>query len=138
MASDRLVDTSISVPLVLSTHPDHAAVTEWVGDHRLGLCGHAAFETFATLSRMPPPHRRTATELRLMFTKTFPITTFLGGESAAALLGALAQHGIVGGAVFDALVGAAAAEHNGTLLTRDRRALKTYNALGVNVEVAAF
>jgi len=37
--------------------------------------------------------------------------------------------------VYDALVGAAAAEHRLVLVTRDRRALDTYRALGVDVEL---
>jgi hypothetical protein len=37
--------------------------------------------------------------------------------------------------VYAALVGAAAAEHALRLATRDRRALDTYRALGVAVEV---
>jgi predicted nucleic acid-binding protein len=38
----------------------------------------------------------------------------------------------VGGAVFDALVGAAAASTDRILLTRDRRARRTYDILGIN------
>ncbi len=138
MPSDRLVDTSIAIPLVLANHPDHDAVTGWVGDHRLGLSGHAAFDAFAVLSRLPVPHRRSPAQLRLMFDRTFPATAFLSAERAATLWEAMAEHAIAGGAVFDALVGAAAAENGTTLMTRDRRALKTYAALGVAVEVAPF
>ena len=36
--------------------------------------------------------------------------------------------------MYDALVGAAAAEHGLSLFSRDRRALDTYRALGVTVE----
>jgi len=45
--------------------------------------------------------------------------------------------GIAGGSVFDALVGAVAVEHDVALLTRDRRALETYRALGVQVRIVA-
>ncbi len=45
--------------------------------------------------------------------------------------------GIGGGAVYDALVGATAREHGLTLMTRDRRALETYRALDVRVELVS-
>ena len=51
------------------------------------------------------------------------------------MLDGLVSAEIAGGAVYDALVGATAAEHGIVLATRDRRALDTYRALGVEVEV---
>lgn len=39
------------------------------------------------------------------------------------------------GSVYDALVGATAVEHRSKLATRDRRAVDTYRALGVDVEL---
>ena len=50
---------------------------------------------------------------------------------------ALGKAGIAGGSVYDALVGATAIEHGLKLATRDRRALVTYRALQVDVEVLA-
>ena len=49
----------------------------------------------------------------------------------------LGQLGISGGAVYDALVGLAAAEHGSVLATRDARARSTYEAVGARVVVAA-
>jgi hypothetical protein len=43
--------------------------------------------------------------------------------------------GVAGGAVYDGLVGACAREHALTIATRDRRALETYRALDVRVEL---
>ena len=59
---------------------------------------------------------------------------FLGAEASASLLGRLDSIGIAGGSVYDALVGAAAAAHKLPLASRDRRALETYRALGIEVE----
>jgi len=39
--------------------------------------------------------------------------------------------------VCDALVGAAAIEHDLTLISRDRRALATYREIGVRIEILA-
>jgi predicted nucleic acid-binding protein len=129
------VDTSVAVALVVSDHEHHDATTQAIGTRRLGLAGHAAFETFSVLTRLPPPARRTpATVARIMATN-FPGNRFLSAEASAALLARLAAEGIAGGSVYDALVGATAAEHRLVLATRDRRALDTYRALGVEVEV---
>ena len=130
-----LVDTSVAVPLVTRDHPDFEAVHAAVGRRRLGLAGHAAFETFSVLSRLPAPARRTPAVIRTLLDRNFPATVFLGAERSADLLAALGSHRLTGGSVYDALVGAAAVEHGMTLVTRDRRALPTYAVLGVGVEV---
>jgi toxin FitB len=67
----------------------------------------------------------------------FPHSRFLSADAAAGLLSELHTVGIAGGAVYDALVGAAAREHGSVLATRDRRALETFRALGVRLEVLA-
>lgn len=60
---------------------------------------------------------------------------FLGNRAAASLLGELATAEIAGGAVYDALVGAVANEHQLKLVTRDRRAMDVYRLLDVDVEL---
>lgn len=130
----HLVDSSVAVPLCSQDHPDHAAMWTAVGARTLGLAGHAAFETYSVLSRLHAPLRISPPTILEMFRLTFPATVHLGSERSTALLAELPARGIAGGAVFDALVGAAAVEHGMTLLTRDRRARGTYAALGVTVE----
>lgn len=129
-----LLDTSAAVPFVVADHEHHAATFGALAPRRLGLAGHAAFETFSVLTRLPPPARRTPGAASLLLTSNFPHTRWPSIKRAAALLGELAGHGIAGGSVYDALVGAAAAEHALTLVTRDRRALDTYRELDVKVE----
>ena len=126
-----LVDTSVAVALTLSDHEHHDATFDALGDRQLGLAGHAAFETFSVLTRLPPPSRRTPATVARLLAANFPHTKFLGPEAALRLLDGLQTSGIAGGAVYDALVGATAAEHRLTLATRDRRALDTYRRLGV-------
>ncbi|MFN0155587.1 MAG: PIN domain-containing protein, partial [Gaiella sp.] len=53
-----LVDTSVAIALVTSDHQQHKVVFDALGGRRLGLSGHAAFETFSVLTRLPPPARR--------------------------------------------------------------------------------
>ena len=65
----------------------------------------------------------------------FPHSRFLSAAAASALLAELPAVGVAGGAVYDAMVGASAKEHGIVLATRDRRALDTYRALDVRLEL---
>ncbi len=132
---ELLVDTSVAVALSVAGHDHHEETLEALGDRCLGLAGHAAFETFSVLTRLPPPARRTPASVARLLTVNFPQSRFLGTDSTARLLARLPAAGIAGGAVYDALVGATAVEHGLALATRDRRALETYRALEVQVEL---
>ena len=129
-----LVDTSVAVALTVADHEHHERTFTALGDRRLGLAGHAAFETFSVLTRLPTPARRAPATVARLLAGSFPHTRFLGAQPAASLLAKLAASGIGGGAVYDALVGACATEHGLVLATRDQRALETYRALDVRVE----
>jgi predicted nucleic acid-binding protein len=134
---DVLVDTSVAVALVVGAHEHHLSTMEAIGDRRLGLAGHAAFETFSVLTRLPSPVRRQPDVVARLLAENFPENRFLSPGRAAALLEALAGAGIAGGSVYDALVAATAIEHGLKLATRDQRALATYRALQADVEVLA-
>lgn len=129
-----LVDTSVAVPLCVVDHEFHHLVTRTVRDRRLGLAGHAAFEAFSVLTRMPPPARRTAPAVARLLVANFPASRFLSVEAAEALFESFDSGLIAGGSVYDALVGSAAKEHDVTLATLDRGARDTYEALRVDVE----
>jgi predicted nucleic acid-binding protein len=134
-APDVLVDTSVAVAFTLIGHEHHERTLELLGDRVLGLAGHAAFETLSVLTRLPPPARRSPATVARLLASSFPHTRFLGPEAAASLVPELGALSIGGGAVYDALVGACAREHDIALATRDRRALETYRALDVRVEL---
>ena len=131
---ELLVDTSVAVALVVGDHDHHEAVVAAIGTRRLGLAGHAAFETFSVLTRLPPPARREPKVVDQLIRAGFPASRFLGAAEMAALLDRLAGLSIAGGAVYDALVGAVAATHDLPLATRDARALDVYRALDVEIE----
>src|SRR3954470_1777620 len=84
-----LVDTSVAVALVVSDHQQHRATTAAVGDRRLGVCGHAAFETFSVVTRLPPPPRRTPAAVARLLAANFPVTRFLSADAADQLLNGL-------------------------------------------------
>jgi predicted nucleic acid-binding protein len=130
-----LIDTSVAVALAVAGHEHHEATRKAIGDRSCGLSGHAAFETFSVLTRLPPPHRRTPAAVARLLEHNFPHSRFLSAQAAEGLHATLARLGIAGGAVYDALVAAAAAEHGITLATRDRRAAETYRVLNVEFEL---
>ena len=131
---DALVDTSVAVAVAIEDHPHHLAALQATSGRRLGLCGHACFETYSVLTRMPAPLRRTPASVVRLLRRDFPHTRFLSHAGAGRLLGELPALGLGGGAVYDALVAACAREHALPLITRDRRALGTYRALEIELE----
>lgn len=124
-------DTSVAIAALDAGHAAHVECVRVVREHRPALAGHAVFEVFSVLTRMPgqaaidPP---TAGEL---IRRVFPDRVWLNADTAGSLADRLGTLGIVGGAVYDALVGEAARIHDRTLLTRDLRARRTYDLLGV-------
>jgi len=128
-----LLDTSAALALVLEDHDAHAAVVAAVRGHRLGLAGHAWFETYSVLTRLPGDLRRSPADAGRILIHDFPASVFLSESVTAAIGAELAQRGIAGGSVYDALVGAAARHHGRPLLTRDTRAWPTYGAMGVTL-----
>ena len=137
MDADRaevlLLDTSAAVALVVEDHEAHAVTLEAVRGRRLGLAGHAWFETYSVLTRLPGGLRRSPADVAALLAHDFPASAFLGDEAAAAFGPELARLGISGGAVYDALVGAAARQHDRSLVSGDQRARAVYEALGVRV-----
>lgn len=100
----------------------------------MGLSGHAWFETYSVLTRLPAPARRSPSTVATLLSTNFPASRALSAKTAERLRVEMASVGIAGGAVYDALVGAAAREHGVPLVSADRRASETYRALGVEVE----
>lgn len=130
-----LLDTSSAVAFLVEDHADHGSTFEALANRELGLAGHAAFETFSVLTRLPPPSRLLPLVAYELMAANFPHTRYLSSDTSLGLLAEFAGRDIAGGSVYDALVGAAAIEHGLTLVSRDRRALQTYRALGVTVEL---
>ena len=130
-----LLDTSTAVALAVEDHEAHAATLEAVRGRRLGLAGHAWFETYSVLTRLPGSLRRPPVVLIRVLAHNFPASAFLGEDEAVELGRDLVRLGISGGAVYDALVGAAARQHRLKLVSSDVRARPVYEALGVAIEI---
>ncbi|MGL5819343.1 MAG: PIN domain-containing protein [Phycicoccus sp.] len=125
-----LLDTSVAVALMVPSHEGHDAVVTVIEGRRAGLAGHAWFETFSILTRLPGSARRPAAEVGALLERNFPESVFLETAATRRLAGRLGRLGVSGGAVHDALVAAAAVSVDRELVSKDRRAAATYRAVG--------
>jgi predicted nucleic acid-binding protein len=130
-----LLDTSAAIALLVEDHDAHAAAVAAAKGRRLGLAGHAWFETYSVLTRLPPGRRRSPAQAVQLIAHNFGGSEFLDQREHAELGSELAERGVSGGATYDALVGACARQRGRTLITGDARAGATYRALGVDVEL---
>jgi predicted nucleic acid-binding protein len=128
------VDTSVAVGALDASHTSHTWCVAVVRDRRPALAGHAAFETYSVLTRMPGRRAVDAATTGDLLRRAFPVVLWPAADTVAKVLERFARLGVTGGAVYDALVGTAALEHGRTLLTRDQRARRTYDLLGVDHE----
>ncbi len=130
-----LLDTRAAIALVVEDHDAHPAAMKAVGDRRLGLAGHAWFETYSVLTRLPGGQRRSPADALRLLEHDFPESVFLRASESLELGREITRLGVSGGSVYDALVGAAARQHGRRLLSADARARPVYEALGVDLEL---
>jgi predicted nucleic acid-binding protein len=128
-------DTSVVIAGFADWHPNferaHAAL-----DGDLPIAAHVALEGYSTLTRLPDPFRVSAGIASEYMEAGFaPKRLTLPDEEHDRIVGRLAERGVSGGAVYDALVALTAAHHKRILLTLDRRAESTYKRLGVGYEM---
>ncbi|MDQ3757200.1 MAG: type II toxin-antitoxin system VapC family toxin [Actinomycetota bacterium] len=133
--TELLVDTSVAVPLLLTSHEAHGYVVERVGDRSVALAGHALYETYAVLTRLPGDARLSPGDAARLLAERFDPAVVLDTRSARGAPGTLAGHEVAGGATYDALIALAAKPVGAPLASRDRRAEGTYRRLGVPVEM---
>ncbi|HEX4437820.1 MAG TPA: PIN domain-containing protein [Solirubrobacteraceae bacterium] len=127
-------DSSVLIPAVGIHHEAHERATEALGDAP-SLIAHVAFETSSVLSRMPEGQRVAATAVLDVLDHDFPMPWLaLDREQQRSCLRRAVAAGVYGGALYDALIAATAAEHDVTLLSADRSASATYEVMGARVE----
>jgi predicted nucleic acid-binding protein len=127
-------DTSFAVAALDASHEAHVPCRAALVRRRPALAGHAAFETYSVLTRLPIPLRLTPEQASAVLGTAFPNVCWLSPEDSTSLRAELAGLRIAGGSVYDALVGRASAASVRTLLTRDRRAERTYRSLEIPYE----
>lgn len=105
-------------------------------DGALRLVEHCALETYSVLTRLPAPHRAPGDVVRDFLASRFrPAFLRLSAQAYREFLLRLPDHGVAGGASYDALVAATAASHGAELVTCDRRAAPVYERYGVRVHL---
>jgi predicted nucleic acid-binding protein len=123
-------DTSVVVPSLLHWHELHHQAAAALREVRR-LPAHALIESFSVLTRLPGS-RSLRPHLALQaLVRGFPDEPFILSPGAyLRAIGRLAEAGLGGGQIYDAIVGATAAEAGACLLTADRRAVPTYALVG--------
>ncbi|HEV2007201.1 MAG TPA: type II toxin-antitoxin system VapC family toxin, partial [Burkholderiales bacterium] len=128
-------DTSLVVAAFASWHESHDAARRAL-DSGLRLIEHCALETYSVLTRLPAPHRSSGVVvlefLKLRFTQPF---LRLSAQAHKDFIFGLPDHGVNGGAAYDALVAATAAGCGAELVTCDRRALPVYERYGIRTQL---
>lgn len=129
------LDTSVVVAAFASWHEGHASSVAAVA-RRPRLPAHVFVEAYSVLTRLPPPHRAPPDVVEAFLRERFPAAPLaLPGPVQRNLVGLAARAGLFGGAIYDALVAATVKRAAATLLTRDRRAIPAYEAVGVRYEL---
>ena len=126
------IDTSVAVPALDAAHAAHEVCRRAARKHRPALSGHAAFETYSVLTRLHGPLSIGTATASAALAIAFPDTCWLSPKDCARLLARMGPLGVSGGMVYDALVAEAALRAGRRLLTRDARAMRTYDLIGVS------
>lgn len=132
-------DTSVVVAAFSPWHTLHDRARQALAEApQRRLIGHVAVETIATLSRMPEGHRIAPALVLEALERTFrePWIT-LDAATLHATLARSARAGLTGGAFYDALIAATAVSGGLRLVSADRRARATYDAVGASVAFVA-
>lgn len=128
-------DTSVLVAGFATWHEAHQSAARAL-NRGVHLIAHTAVETYSVLTRLPPPHRVAAAVVQAYLADaTSENYLVLDAQPHRDLINHLAAHNVTGGAAYDALVGWTAKAAGATLLTRDQRAVRTYDLLNVDYEL---
>jgi predicted nucleic acid-binding protein len=135
-------DTSVLVAAFCSWHEHHDGAARAVEallrrPSRVVVAAHVLFETYSVLTRLPPPHRlsasATASLLRANLADVRVVT--LDGKQSWDLVDDLGRRGVAGGRSYDALIVACAVRAGADrVLTLNRRDFEALVPDGVVVD----
>ena len=124
------VDSSVIVAGFASWHELHVPALEILNNEPT-VVGHAMLESYSVLTRLPAPHRAPTGIVRGFLAERFPQRPLvLEPAKMREFVLDLDRIGIQGGAVYDALIAATAANQSAELVTCDTRAAATYKVVG--------
>jgi toxin FitB len=131
----RAVDTSIAIAAILADHEAHDVAEDALSQSATTIA-HVATETYSVLTRLPPPLQLDAAIAAAIIDARLPSSCVaLDADAHSTAPGILAAACISGGATYDGLIALTAREHDLELLSRDRRAARTYRALGIKFKL---
>ncbi len=131
----RCVDSGVIVAAFATWHERHETAYRLLRDPA-EVAAHSLVESYSVLTRLPAPFRAPAPLVVTFFTERFARPPLeLGAARTLALLSVFAEQRVVGGAVYDGLIGATAAASGCVLVTFDERAARTYRAVGCPFEL---
>lgn len=123
-------DTGVVVAALRADHPHRERAIEALrSDGSHGLVDHVLLEAFSVLTRMPGRAEPRAVASLLRRWRPAPVLS-LPAPARDDVPERLATAGVAGGATYDGLIALTAAHHDVELLSLDRRAARTYRALG--------
>ncbi len=127
----KAADSSITIAALWGDHPAHEVAVQALATCQTTIA-HVAIETYSVLTRLPAPHRAAATVAAAALDQRLPPAyATLDASMYAKAPAWLASAGVSGGATYDGLIALTAIEHDLELITRDKRAERTYRALNV-------
>jgi predicted nucleic acid-binding protein len=127
----QAADSSITIAALIDDHPAHDIAAKALADSMITIA-HVAAETYSVLTRLPPPNLADPSTAAAVLGERLPSThATLSADVYAKAPARLAAAGVSGGATYDGLIALTAVEHDLELLTRDRRAVRSYRALNV-------
>lgn len=123
----------MAVAAALPWHDHHQVASDALAADDVTLVAHVALETYSTLTRLPPPERVDSRVAHQYLRDAFELPALgLSAEDHVDLLDTLRDNGLVGGAVYDALIAETARRADAALLSLDQRARPIYESIGVS------
>jgi toxin FitB len=125
-------DTSVIVPSLLQWHERYERAVVALRDVS-HIPAHALAESFSVLTRLPLSRALAPPLAEQVLLRAFPgQPLLLSSDGYRGVIRRLVQANLGGGRIYDAIVGATAAEAGARLITADRRAVATYVRMGVD------
>lgn len=128
-----VADTSVIVAAALQSGAGHAEARAAIQSSDAAAAGHAWIESFSVLTRLPQDVRLSGPDAAKVLASVVRTTRVLSADEQVGFAEWVKGSGVVGGAVYDALVAWVSKCAELPLLTRDARALPTYRAVGVEI-----
>lgn len=127
----KALDTSVVVAALVGWHEAHVVARRAASGN--AVPAHVLIETYSVLTRLPAPHRFSTAVAGSLLQGWFPPRRVLvpPDDLSRSIIERSVAAGIGGGASYDALIGLTAMSHGLELVTRDARAARSYDALGV-------